>query len=153
MKRSRLGDGEVPHRLVIRRSAADEDELLGPVPEELQIGTDVIWRERDEVDDGVVALPVQSGPRLLGVPDVRLQDAGPGRRGSDVAGRTPDHEMDLVAPVESQRCTCAADDAGAPDEQDPHGPSVDEAVLARLGLEIRDPCTKMSGLGEGDSVG
>jgi hypothetical protein len=60
----------MPHRLVIGRCAADEDELLGAVTKQFEIRAYVIGCERDEVDDCVVVLPLESRSRLLGAPDV-----------------------------------------------------------------------------------
>ncbi len=111
---------------------------------ELQVGAEVVGGERDEVDDCVVLLVCERSPGLFGVASVRPQDAGSGRGWSQVARRPPDHEMDVVTPLQSQWRARAADDAGTADEQELHDSSVEVDSVA---MEFRPVA------GTGESTG
>lgn len=97
-----LGDGEVAHRFVICGSAADEDELFGQSPEEIDVSIDVLGRERHEVHHRIVFLSAQRRLCFGQISNIRANDVCLCGWGAFCAGGAAHEEIELVAALHGE---------------------------------------------------
>ncbi len=117
LQRRRLDDGHVGRRRLVGRGRGDEDVLVAPAGEDVDVALHLRGNEVDPVDDGVVVLPADRLAQRVGVVRVGGEPGDVLGEAAEV-GRAAVEDGDVDALAHRLADARGADDAAAADEQD-----------------------------------
>ena len=119
-QRRGLHDRQTRRRCLIGRRGADEDVLPGTPAEQIEIGPDVLRREREPIDDRVKLQIADRVPDRRRIPDVPLKDPHL-RRQRPSRGLPTVEDVQLDSALHRQPRAGGADHPAAAEEQDRQG--------------------------------